>query len=152
MAKLDDASWHLGGDEFPEDAPDENASTHIGMFMAWAIHNDLWGQVPGSDWSEPVALVRNRTITGRIFVLKQCDGKLFSEMLNAKGAPFAENYYPRYLGDFQRALTVGLKSDYFVPDTWDNYDRMAKVLTAKYKKPLPLTKEKPWWKIWSAPG
>ncbi len=146
MAKLDDVSWHLGSDEFPDGMPEENAATHIGMFVAWAINNDLWGQFPGVDWSGPVQQVRNREITGRTFVLEQCDGKLFSEMLNQRGAPFAEWYYDRYLKDFQRTLSKGLKSDYLVPDTWENYERMAGVLTAQYKNPQ-LT-AKPWWKFW----
>ena len=30
MAKYDDASWHYGGD-FPDDLPEENGATHIGM-------------------------------------------------------------------------------------------------------------------------
>ncbi|MBK7464233.1 MAG: hypothetical protein IPP59_16335 [Betaproteobacteria bacterium] len=146
MAKLDDASWHLGSDEFPEDTPEENAATHIGMFVAWAIHNDLWGQFPGVDWSSPVVQVRNREITGRMFVLDQCDGKLLSEMLNEKGAPFAEWYYDRYLKDFQRTLAKSLGSDYFVQDTWENYERIAGVLTEQYKNPQPVTK--PWWEFW----
>jgi len=32
MAKYDDASWHYGG-EYPENISEENASTHIGMFL-----------------------------------------------------------------------------------------------------------------------
>ena len=40
MAKYDDASWHYGGD-FPDDLPEENGATHIGMFLNWCIDNDL---------------------------------------------------------------------------------------------------------------
>jgi hypothetical protein len=39
MAKYDDASWHYGGD-YPEDLPNENVATHIGMFLQWCIEND----------------------------------------------------------------------------------------------------------------
>lgn len=35
--KHDDYTWHLEGD-FPADLPSEAAATHIGMFLAWAIH------------------------------------------------------------------------------------------------------------------
>ncbi|HEY6094557.1 MAG TPA: hypothetical protein VIU93_06350 [Gallionellaceae bacterium] len=146
MTKLDDASWHLGSDDFPEGAPEENSATHMGMFVAWAVDNDLWGQVPGVDWAVSVAQVRSRKITGRTFVLEECDGKLFSEMFNERGAAFAESYYDRYLMGYQCTLTKGLASDYLVADTWENYERMAGVLTARYENPKPLTK--PWWKFW----
>ena len=33
MAKYDDASWHWGAADFPDDAPEENGATYIGMFM-----------------------------------------------------------------------------------------------------------------------
>jgi hypothetical protein len=39
--KHDDASWHYGGDGFPEDLPLEAGGTHIGMFLGWAIMNHL---------------------------------------------------------------------------------------------------------------
>jgi hypothetical protein len=35
----DRADWHYGSD-FPNDVPDENGGTHIGMFLAWAIINN----------------------------------------------------------------------------------------------------------------
>jgi hypothetical protein len=37
VTKLDDVSWHLGSDSFPDGLPEENAATHIGCFVAWAI-------------------------------------------------------------------------------------------------------------------
>ena len=145
MAKLDDASWHLGGDEYPSDVPDSNATTHIGMFVAWAIMNDCWDNAQDDDWSVGVEQVRNRSITGGCFVLEQCDGKLFSGMLNEKGLSFAESYYPRtYIKDFQRTLSTGLASDYLVEDTWENYDRMAKIIDDRYAE----FRQKPWWKFW----
>lgn len=145
MAKLDDASWHLGGDDYPSGVPDSNAATHIGMFVAWAINNDCWGNVQGVDWSAGVQRVKGRSITGGRFVLELCEGKLFSEMLNEKGLSFAETYYPRtYLKDFQRTLSTGLASDYLVEDSWENYDRIAKVIGDRYAK----FTQKPWWRLW----
>lgn len=144
MSKLDDVSWHLGGGEFPADIPEENSATHIGLFVAWAINKGLWRALPGIDWSTHAEMVRNRTITGRNFVLTQCDGKLLSEMLNDEGASFAQTYYPHtYLGDFRRTLASSLASDYLVQDTWDNYDRMAAVIDSRFEK----SKEKRWWKL-----
>jgi len=38
--KYDDASWHYGGN-YPVGLPTKNGATHIGMFLAWCIENDL---------------------------------------------------------------------------------------------------------------
>lgn len=68
MAKLDGVSWNLVSEEFPEETPPINVATHIGMFVAWAIHHDLWVQFPGIDGSCAMQQVRNREKTGRTFV------------------------------------------------------------------------------------
>jgi hypothetical protein len=144
MTKLDDASWHYGGDEFPEGVPEEHGATHIGMFAAWAIANGLWGNFLGPEASVAVEAVRARRISGRSFVLEQCDGKLLSEMLSPDGARFAETYYPKqFMRDFQRTLTVGLPSDYHVEDTWSNYDKLAACISNRFE-----ASRKPWWKVW----
>jgi len=133
MPKLDDTSWHLGSDDFDPDLPEENAATHIGFFVAWAINKGLWGASPGVDWTAAVQRVRDRVITGRTFLLEECDGKLFSGMLNDEGNAFAQTYYPRaYVRDFHSTLVVGLQSDYLVVDSWENYDRIAEVIEQRY--------------------
>lgn len=38
--KYDDSTWHTDGD-FPADLPPEAGATHIGMFMAWALAQNL---------------------------------------------------------------------------------------------------------------
>jgi len=82
MPKFDDMNWHLGGGEFPLDLPAENATTHIGFFVAWAINNGLWGKSEDTEESLAIQRVRDRSITGRTFLIEQCDGKMFSGMLN----------------------------------------------------------------------
>ncbi|MBB1076595.1 hypothetical protein HUU62_19525 [Rhodoferax sp. 4810] len=145
MPKLDDTNWHLNGGEFPPDLPEENAATHIGFFVAWAINTGLWDTPPGTGESVAAQRVRDRTITGRTFLLEHCDGKLFSGMLNKEGSAFAQKYYERaYSKDYQRTLILDLESDYLVSDSWDNYDRMAEVIDQRYAK----EKDKPWWKLW----
>lgn len=145
MAKLDDASWHLASDDFPPGLPEANAATHIGMFVAWAIHHDCWAEVPGVDWSAEVLRVRHRSITGCRFVMAQCDGKLFAHMFNTAGMAFAEAYYPRtYLRDYHRVLASGAGSEYRVEDSWENYERLAGVIDERYAR----FKQKPWWKLW----
>ena len=139
MAKLDDVSWYTDSGESEQDA-----ATHIGMFVSWLINHQLWGSFPGIDWSSTVSLVRNRSMSGRTFILEHCDGKLMSEMLTEEGAAFSEAYYLKsYLKDFQRVLARD--GDNLVDDTWDNYDRLAKVISEKHEK---WKARKPWWKLW----
>ena len=66
MTKFDDMSWHAGADDFPEDAPEENAATHIGMFLTWAIDKGLFAdpEIP----PQAVEAVRTRTKSGRDFL------------------------------------------------------------------------------------
>jgi len=145
MPKLDDTSWHLGSDDFDPDLPEENAATHIGFFVAWAINRGLWADLPGDNWTAAVQSVRDRVITGRTFLLEECDGKLFSGMLNKEGSAFAKKYYPRtYDKDYQRTLSVDLECDYLVEDSWENYERLAEVIDQRYAK----EKERPWWRFW----
>ena len=89
MAKLDDASWHYGGDEFPEGLPEDNGATHIGMFTAWAIANGMWGNFLGAEAASALEDVRQHRMSGRTLILQFCDGKLLSEMLTAEEAAFA---------------------------------------------------------------
>ena len=145
MAKLDDASWHYGGDGFPEGLPDENGATHIGIFVTWAIVNGLWGDFLGDAAVPMIQAVRDRHTSGRDFLLEHCDGKFLSEMLTPEGARFAERYYPtKYMRDFQKTLAAGLPSDYHVEDTWANYERLAARIDDRFE----ASKNKSWWKFW----
>jgi hypothetical protein len=129
--KLDDAYDHMSSDELPDDVPEVAGATHIGMFVGWAIHARLWRA--GGDDSEALSSVRQRKLSGRDFVLGQCDGKLFSEMLDGAGEAFAESYYPgKYLEDYRENLVGDLPSDYSVEDTWENFDRLSEVIDLRW--------------------
>lgn len=129
--KLDDSSDHMSSDELPDGVPEENGATHIGMFVGWAIHAGLWR----TTWeaAEALSLVRRRKLSGRNFVLDQCDGKLFSAMLNGAGQAFAESYYPKkYQEDYRKTLIGDLPSDYSVEDTWENFDQLSKLIELRW--------------------
>jgi hypothetical protein len=145
MPKLDDASWHYGSDEFPDGIPEANAATHIGMFVTWAIANRLWGDFLGEAALPAIQAVRERKMSGRDFVLEQCDGKLLSEMLTADATAFSQKYYPKaYMRDFQAILSAGLPSDYHVQDTRANYEKLAMRINERFE----AWKRKPWWQFW----
>jgi len=144
MAKLDDVSWHLNGDSFPEGLPEENAATHIGCFVAWAIKRGLWDRDMFETSSQAIEAVAQGRLSGRSFLLQECDGKLLSQMLNAEAEAFAEKYYPTYIKDYQQVLVKGLASDYLVEDNAANQLKIDAVLDQRFAH----WKRGPWWKFW----
>jgi hypothetical protein len=125
--KYDDASWHYGGD-YPKDLPSEAGATHIGMFLAWAILRDLVGDLHREDSIDSLERVRARQMTGRDFLLKECDEKFTDEDLNELGNEFALSYYEqKYLTDYCETSVEG-ETAYHVADTWQHFDRLAPVL------------------------
>ncbi len=136
---IDRADWHSGGD-FPADLPPENGGTHIGMFIAWIIHNGLQGESHDEESHEELKAVRGRRMTGRDFLFQACDGKLWEEDLSEEGKQFTAAYYSgeggkgygAYIEDYERVLATGLPTTYHVEDTWANYDAIASVISMRY--------------------
>lgn len=145
MTKLDDASWHGGSDEFPPDVPEENAATHIGFFVAWAISRGHWNASGVAAAEHAVEAVKQGRMSGRSFLLQECDGKLFSSMLNDVGAKFANKYYPvHYVNDYQELFAKALESDYLVSDDPVNQDRIAALIDLRFTE----WQARPWWRFW----
>lgn len=99
LAKLDDASWHYGGDGFPDDAPAEHGATHIGIFVKLAFEQGMAGSLPLEEAPDAVARVVSGEMTGTDFVMSELDGKLTSEDLNDEGFAFA-NWWWNTLGTY----------------------------------------------------
>jgi hypothetical protein len=132
----DRADWHYGGD-FPKDLPPEAGGTHIGMFLGWAILRGLEGELHREDSVESLDAVRERRMTGRDFLMKECDEKFTAEDLNDEGNAFAEAYFQKdgpdgYVADYEATLGDNLPSLYHVEDTWENFDRFAPVLDRRF--------------------
>jgi hypothetical protein len=133
---IDRADWHYGGN-YPTDLPPENGGTHIGMFLAWAIHRGLEGDLHREESAAALAAVRDRKKTGRDFLFRECDERLWEEDLNDEGNAFAKAYYERddaqgFIADYEATLGDDLPSLYHVADTWENFDRMAAVIDRRY--------------------
>jgi hypothetical protein len=129
MAKYDDASWHWGAADFPDDAPEENGATHIGMFMTWTIERGLFADPdPTPREVEEVEAVLAGSMSGREFLLKNFNGKLYSDCFTEQAAAFADRHYDDFIADFQRLLCPGLTSNYYVEDSRENYEIMAAAL------------------------
>jgi hypothetical protein len=137
----DKAKWHYGGD-YPADLPPENGATHIGVFLAWAFNRHLEGELHHDRERDEQALeaVRDRTMTGREFLIRQCDESLIDEDLSEEGNQFAAWYYEaniegrsHYFNDYAAVLCEPQHDTlYHVEDTWSNYDKMAAVIDRRF--------------------
>jgi hypothetical protein len=148
MAKYDDASWHYGGD-YPKDLPNENGATHIGMFIAWCINNDLVSDELKEDAKEEIDDVKSHKMTGGEFLIKVCDEKFTDYDLNEIGNEFASDYYEEdtkfgkkynsFLDDYseifdEKAEKSGFEyeSFYHVENTFENYDLIKKRIDKRF--------------------
>lgn len=129
----DKVDWHFGGD-YPKDLPEENGGTHIGMFLAWAIHRGLEGELLRLEAAVEVEAVRNRQMTGRTFLFEVCDGKFWEDDLNAEGNDFAKTYYEShiYFNDYDQCVGKDLLSLYHVEDSWKNFDCISVVIDKRF--------------------
>jgi hypothetical protein len=116
----DDPRWHSGGD-YPVGLPKENAATHIGIFLAWAIAAGLASRMHTDRRSPLVRRLQARTITPGQYFLKRCYCKLRPEDFNDRGNRFVRAKYDDYLADIE-SFFDDHESLYHVPDTWANFD------------------------------
>ena len=137
-----------------EPLPKGHAATHIGMFLAWAILNGLENDYHRQRSAELLGRLRRREITGRQFFEEACQEKFAEKDLNPEGNEFAEYYYRdsagergAYFADYKRTLTTDLPSFWHVADTWENYDKMAAVMTRRYEE-WKNPPRKRWWQFW----
>jgi len=134
--------------------PKGHAAIHIGMFLAWAVMNNL-----ENDWHKhrSAALLqklRNREITGKQFFEAACGDRFSERDLSPEGNEFAEFYYidnaghrGTYFEDYKKTLAARAHSFWHVEDTWANYDQLAPLLTKRFlqwKNPV----KKKWWQFW----
>lgn len=158
--KYDEASWHYGG--VPEGLARENGATHIGIFLAWAVHRGLASGLHAARSASEIEAVRQRKMTGRDFLLSCRDGKLTDKDLSGVGNAFAAAYYEEgYTADWEAFVrTRRYVSPYHAPDTWQTFDAVAPVLDYRFQQwkegvrrwaPLPpaiLTGRRRWRRFW----
>ena len=125
--KYDDASWHYGGD-FPNNLDDEAGATHIGMFVAWCLLNDLAGELHTDEFPEELKKLTNKESTPGKWFINNCDEKFTDEDLNELGNKFCKYYYAAenapYLGVYESTLSSNISHLYAVPDSWESYDKL----------------------------
>ncbi|WP_214350949.1 hypothetical protein [Pseudomonas congelans] len=135
--KYDDASWHYNGN-FPSDLPHTAGATHIGMFLAWMLLNELASEELLDDAESELNALEKRELTGGAFVISMLDEKLTDQEFNAVGNAFAIAYYEglnndsRYVDDYVLAFGVTQDAIYSVEDTWANYDKLSPLIDARF--------------------
>ncbi len=114
------------------------AATHIGMFMAWMVLHELVAAWHLEQDGEHLRQLRARAVTPGDFVLDLMDGQLHSGDLSPLGILFADWYYEQfYYRDYGTmfGITGDLPDDFCsVPNTWDNFDRMAARLDDRFQE------------------
>jgi hypothetical protein len=135
--------------------PSGHAATHIGMFLAWIVANGLENDYHRAHSAPLLERLRRREITGRQFFEAACREQFSERELNVEGNAFAEFYYRDsagqrgpYFADYKTLLANSLPSFWHVADTWENYDRLAPVISQRFenwKNPPP---KKRWWQFW----
>lgn len=115
-------------------------TVRIAFFVAWAMLSGLAGQLHLEDDQELLAGLRQREITPGYFFTVACDCKFVEEDLNDAGNRFVCDYYLHhrkragYYEDYARVLLSEYGEPESVVDCWENYDRVAPVITGRYEQ------------------
>jgi|CXWL01.1.fsa_nt_gi hypothetical protein len=140
MSCFDSADWHFLGEAFPTNAPQENGATHIGIYIAWIINTGLVGEFHLEESRNSLEQIKGRIITGRQFLIKECDMKLTEEDISEIGLDFTDFYYQGiaekaslFLYDYAEMFIKEPMSFYDVEDTWANYDKLSPVIDERFR-------------------
>lgn len=135
--KYDDASWHYEG-TFPQHLPRAAGATHIGMFLAWMLMNDLASEELEEDAETELAQLKDRTLTGAQFLMTVLDEKPTDEEFSDTGNAFTVAYYQglnndsRYVDDYLLAFGASIEDLYSVEDSWAHYDQLSSLIDARF--------------------
>ena len=122
------------------------------MYLAWCVNLGLVSESVLLEQERLVLRVRMQDALGSE-LLVALGGELKGEHLNERGRHFTSSYYADFLNDFR---TTFEGKSYDVKDSWDNYQKIATVLTAKLLGPKDKPMASPlftgfrgWWrKFW----
>lgn len=134
---FDKAKWHYEG-EFPSELDNHQAYVPTGMFVAWAIHNDLVGKRSRKEDAADIDRVKRGEMTGAQFYRINWDGVLSSKELTDEADAFAREYLDIHNDlytavDFTNVLAAGLPTIYHVEDSFENYRIMEPIITERYR-------------------
>jgi hypothetical protein len=136
---IDCMEWHYR-DNYPDDIDKIHASTHIGIFIAWIIENNLESEYLRQSTQKDIERLKQREITGREFFLNNCNNLLQDKMIDKKVLKFILSYYLssredycQYIADYNEVFkNDNLNSSYEVKDIWENYYRVFSIIDKRY--------------------
>lgn len=137
---VDCLDWHYG--DYPTNVDKENAGIHMGMYLSWIINSELESEELARLYSDDINKIRNRQMTGKEFLISNCKGILNDKFICKLAREFTLGYYLssredycQYLGDYiDTFLSEGIISLYSLDDSWENYDKIAKIISNRYEK------------------
>lgn len=116
---------------------DNQAYVHSGFFFSWLINKDLHSDFLIEESESQIKKLKERKISATE-IYEDWDGVLIGELLNKIGYNFAIEYFDFETGDFVNDYikTFNCKDPKFftVENTWNNYDKLAKVLDKRFLK------------------
>lgn len=144
---IDDIDAHL-----PVALELDRAALLPGMYLAWCARLDLLDAAFAQQHAEFVLRARYGDGLCTELLVGAGGGALRYAHLNSRGVAFTRRYYSRYPGDWRNLFGADM---YAVTDSWDNYQKIAAVLTeALLGKPTLSpsaqggTRSKGWWQFW----
>ena len=138
--------------------PESHAYHHTLYFFRWLIEHDLMSEWFRSE-TKPFEAT-NVTNEAILQIFEWWDCCLVDDMLSEEGNAFALHYFDfekgRYLSDYMGLLQGNLPSEYHIPLTEGNCQRLKKTVERRYadwKNPTPRPPEGPaatkkWWEFW----
>ena len=134
---FDKMDWHAV--TFPDSIPYENAGTHIGMYLAWLVNNEMIQKEWYDDFSDEFERVKNRDMSGRDMLMECFDETLLEDLMTDEAFEFTSDYYDSaYVDDYAQVLS-GEDTDsefavYLHEDSWENYDKVEAVINTKFEQ------------------
>jgi len=131
----DKAKWHYDGN-FPAELDKFQGFVHTGLFLGWLINAGLVSDQFKEDHALEINEFMNGELTGPQIFERCCDGVLTLEDLNETGNRFGLHYYDfdngSFLADYELNLATDLPTLYHVEDTWENYNRLQRVIDQRF--------------------
>ena len=131
--KYDDASWHNGGEGFPDDSPEEFGGTHIALFLKWCFTKGWAGALHKEETPEELQNVIDGNMLATEYFFKNCDGKLTDEDFDDAGNAFAIKYYGDrglYLNDYAQHFDHLM---YCAPESAHDFEKFSSILEERFK-------------------
>ena len=131
--------------------PDEQASVHTAFFLGWLIETDLYSEEFRSESKKQIEEYKSKKKTA-VEIYDMWDRCLVNDMLNDEGNAFARDYFDfntgTYLSDYAYILVGKLPSEFHVPYSWENQEKISAKISQRHEKWKAKKNKKPWefWK------